>query len=75
MVVPEAAGTHILEEAMYASPLHVVTGNRVSPGPNITAGKKGWLLPDHYFENTESHLALRTELEALSLTTQGQRSL
>lgn len=34
-------------------------GNRVSPDTNITAGKKGWLLPGHYFEKTGSHLALR----------------
>lgn len=39
MVVPQAAGAHTLEEAMYVSPLHMGTGNRVSPGTNITAGK------------------------------------
>lgn len=60
MVVPEAAGAHTSEEAMYVSPLHVGTGNRVSPGTNITAGKIGLLPPDYYCEKTRSHLALKT---------------
>lgn len=63
--MPGAAGTHTLEEAMYVSPLHMGTENRVSCGVNITTGKRGWLLPDYYFEKTRSHLALRTDLRGI----------
>lgn len=50
--MPGAAGTHTLEEAMYVSPLHMGTENRVSGGINTTTGKRGWFLPDYYFEKT-----------------------
>lgn len=65
MVAPKAAGAHILEEEMNASPLYVGTGNRVSPGTNITAGKKGWLLLKATWHLDESWGVL----EALLLTT------